>query len=296
LITLTSIIFMGYLTYKQWHNLNSFNWQFNFYILFLSFIFLIVIFYMDALGWHLILKSLNQTISLIDSMHIWLTSSLTRYLPGGFWAYLSRVSLAKEKNVGVSLSSVSLYLETILLSISSFVAGLPALLAATNLPLKFNPWMVFLILFLFSSFLHPRVISLLKFLPGRLGYFFNNFTPIKFSKIIQIYFFYTFFWIFFGLLFTFFIHSFYPVKLANSIYIASSLPFSFFIGYILFFFPGGIGVRETSMYFLLINYFPHELCLFISVGSRIWLIIAELISFLFLSIYKSACHKNSYRS
>jgi glycosyltransferase 2 family protein len=276
---------MGYIIYKQWHNLNSFNWQFNFYILFLSFLLVIFIFYIDAFGWHLILKGLNQNISLSNSIYIWLMSSLTRYLPGGFWGYLSRVSLAKEKGVSISASSISLYVETILLSISSLAVGIPALLATANLP--FRPWMAFLALFIFSSLLHPKLILLLRHLPGRLGYFFNNIKPLKFSIIIKIYFFYVLFWIFFGFLFTFFICSFYPINIRESIYIASSLPFSFFIGYILFFIPGGIGVRETSLYFLLIGYIPHEVCLFISISSRIWLIIAELISFFAIFIYRS---------
>jgi len=224
------------------------------------------------------LQALNQSLPAILSIRIWILSSITRYLPGGFWPYVSRASLARDAGISLSASSISLYLETLLLAMSSLAVGLPALMGVADLPI--TPWTGGLTLVLFGLLIHPRIIALLRYVPGRIGRAMEKTELPGLAPLAKLYVFYVMFWFLFGICFVCLIHTVYPVPADQSIQAGSAIALSFFFGYILFFFPGGIGLREATLYLLLIGSFPHEVCLLISVGSRLWVMLGEALSIL----------------
>ena len=203
----------------QWNRLQAFSWTFNVKLLLLSTACIVLLFFLDGYGWHLILKALKQKISSSKSIHIWVMSSMTRYLPGGFWPYVSRASLAKDYGISISASSVSLYFETLLLATSSLAVGLPSLMGAANLPVR--PWTAGPALILLGFLMHPRIVSCLKYLPGRLGQAISKVDTPQISALIKLYLYYVMFWILFGLVFSLFISSFYPIAFSHIIHTSS---------------------------------------------------------------------------
>jgi glycosyltransferase 2 family protein len=288
-----SVAFMLSIVIGQWDQVRATQIEVNRLLISISLLGVIALFLLDAYGWHLILRVMGHPLPVIHSLWIWVLSSITRYLPGGVWPYVSRASLAKDKGVDITNSSLSLYLETLMLVTSSLAVGFPSLLMAVNIPI--NPISVLPIFAICGLLMHPKVIQLLRFLPGRLGKAMGSIKPPGLKRIAGLYFYYVFFWILFGGIFICFVSSIYPVAAQNWVYIGSSLPFAFFSGFVVVFFPGGIGIREMTLFLLLRPFLPHSACLLISIGSRLWIMTGEGVCLMLIMIWKKYSQKASVR-
>lgn len=275
-ILIISLIFMGIVIVGQWQNIIDIDWVFNGDILVVSLLGLIVVFFLDAFGWYLILRSLGVFLPVKQSISIWLISSLARYIPGGVWSYASRVSLATRQGVDMTSIGISLYLETLLLMSSAVAVGVPSLLSLAGFSLTI--YQASLILLILGILMHPRVIMLLRFIPGRVGKAMLYASIPSFRIILYLYIYYVFFWIIFGFVFTSFVYSVHPIEMGQISILVSALAMSFFVGFVIVIAPGGVGIRESVLYLLLVGLFPSPLSLVIAVCSRIWIIIGELLS------------------
>jgi len=272
-IILVSVVSMVTVLISQWNQIHTIQIEVNRLLISISLLGVIALFFLDAYGWHLILRAMGYSLPAMHSLRIWVLSSITRYLPGGVWPYVSRASLAKEYGVDIKSSSLSLYLETLMLLTSSLAVGFPSLLVAVNIPI--SPLSALPILVAFGLLMHPKLILLLRFFPGKVGIAMGSVRPPGVKRIAGLYFYYVIFWILFGVIFVCFVSSIYRVDAKNWIYIGSSLPFAFFSGFVVVFFPGGIGIRETTLFLLLRPFLPHPECLLIAIGSRLWIMTGE---------------------
>lgn len=184
--------------------------------------------------------------------------------------------MAKEKGITVALSSMSLYLETLLLMASSLAVGFPSLMAAVGLPV--NHLSAVFLWVLFGLLMHPRILSILRFLPGKMGREFLTISLPDLKTIFSLYIYYLVFWIFFGAIFVCFVSGIHPLDANQWLLVGSSIALGFFLGFILVIFPGGIGVRESALYVLLLPFMPAAATLLVSVGSRIWVMLGEVLS------------------
>jgi hypothetical protein len=271
-----SIGFMAWIAAGQWPQVSAQARHFDPLLFLPALAGLVALFFLDAYGWHLILGALGQRPPLGASLRVWILSSVTRYLPGGVWAYLSRAALAKEAGVDLAAAGVSLYLETLLLAASSLAVGLPALLAAADV--GFHPWLAVVFLALLGLLMHPRLLRLSRRLPGRVGLAFALVPLPTLMRLIRIYIYYVVFWALMGGAFFLFISSFHPLSPAQGLQAASALALAFFIGFVVFFFPGGIGIREGALLLLLSPILPPEVAVLAAVGSRLWIMLGEGLS------------------
>lgn len=273
LVVPASVGFMVWLVVDQWNQLAAFQWQLNPWFFLVAFLGIIILFLLDAFGWHLILKAMGEDLRPHQSIYIWMISSITRYLPGGLWPYISRASLAKDEGMNIMASGISLYLESLLLITSSLAVGLPALLGTAEIEIR--PLTALIILTGFGLLMHPKIIRLLRFIPGPIKKALQSTRLPRVPVILGLYLYYTLFWILFGLVFVCFVYSVFPGPVENIIHTGSAIALAFFAGFILVFFPGGIGIRETALYLMLIPSLPHSVCLVISIGSRLWVMLGE---------------------
>ncbi len=283
LIVPISLLCMALLIIDQWRRIADLGWSIDPQLLVLSLIGLLVLFFLDAFGWHLILRSLDQQIAAKQSIRIWILSSLTRYLPGGFWPYVSRASLASEHGVGIATSSISLYIETLLLIASSLAVGFPALMGAAGIAV--HPALVLIVILACGTLLHPKVISLLCLIPGRIGEAVATVHLPRLRRIIGLYIYYVLFWLIFAVVFVCFVYAIHPIPVSYWTHVGSTISLAFAIGFVLIFFPGGIGVREATLYVLLQPLLPHTACLLISIGSRLWVMLGEGFSLLLVLLW-----------
>jgi uncharacterized membrane protein YbhN (UPF0104 family) len=269
--------------FNEWDKIRETEWVFRADLLAASLFGAVLLFFLDAYGWHLILKALGNDLPAARTMQVWLVSSLARYIPGGVWSYASRVALAKAEGISVAAASVSLYLETLLLLTSSLAIGLLAVLWGIGFPV--HPLLAGVLWIGLGLLLHPRVLLWLKKLPGRAGLEMQTIVFPDLRRTLTVYFYYLFFWVLFGFVFVGFVAAAYPIVLEHWVPVGASVALGFFAGFVIFFVPGGIGVRESVLYLLLLPFMPASVSLIVSVASRLWLMAAEGISIVAILLY-----------
>ena len=275
-VVLLSLACMVWLLISQWSKIRDLDLDVRPGMMILALVALILLFFLDAYGWHLIMRSLGHAPEPRTSIRIWMVSSLTRYLPGGIWGYLSRAAMCTEHGVPLVATSLGLYLETVLLMASALAAGFPALLSATGSPIDQGTaamlWMVL------ALFIHPKVLAWTRHLPGMPGRLLAVAPFPKQVHMLGLFLYYLVFWAAFGGVFLCFVLALHPLAPASWLPVGASISMSFLIGFIAVFIPGGIGVRESAMYLLLLPHMPPAACLLISITSRLWIMAGEAIS------------------
>lgn len=284
ILTLLSLVFLGYALVSQWELISHLEWQVNYTLLLGSLFALVILCFLVAFGWHLILKSLGVTIHAKASITIWIFSSVTRYLPGFIWAYANRIIWTKKYGVSMVRGSTSMVMENLLMAVASLLVGLPAL--ATTLNFKNNFILIAFLIIGMALSLHPTILSLLRFIPGKIGQKFKEIEYPSFTKIIYLLLYYILLMIFFSLAFVWLAASLFNLTSTNLLVLATSFPASFGIGFILFIFPAGIGAREATLYAILTGILPTEAAILIlALGSRIWLITGELLTLAIATLF-----------
>jgi uncharacterized membrane protein YbhN (UPF0104 family) len=276
---LVACIFLGKLVVEYWPEVVAANWQIDLPLLSLSLAALILVFLVDACGWWLILKGSGEQLSVFSAIAIWLRSSLSRYIPGVIWAYVSRVVLSEEHGVSRRNCIDSVMIESAMLALGSFTVGLPILLSLLDIGPLPSVLLAALCIAAILFGLSVAGFSLLKRLP-LLGSYIQDarFTACKWRW--TIYFFYSFFWLCFSAVFILFLAAINVQfdSVGDMAYAGSAFSASFCIGLILVVFPGGLGIREATLYGFLSTLISPPVAIAISVASRLWLITGELAS------------------
>jgi hypothetical protein len=232
--------------------------------LFPSLILLILMLLIQAFIWHYILSfSSLRKIKIIISLKSWTYSIIGKYLPGGVWMPGARLYLSTRNGVALPKVFSSLLLEQfyffsllffwifVLNSYYSYKIGSYVLLFLAFIFLIISPYIF--------QFLNKRFK--LQDFPLTHKFGFLLFSLYSFSILLL------------SLSFIFFHNAFY--KPAGFLFTINSLLTSYFIGFIVFFVPAGIGIRETMLSYLLAKKIPYFYAGVIALGFRFMLILAE---------------------
>lgn len=275
---LVALVFLAWLVVDQWGQIKQSNFSLRLDLLYASLLLLVGIFLLDAYGWHLILRSMGCQIDTALSLRIWLVSSLTRYIPGGIWSYLNRASMARDAGLNLTICGFSMYLETGFLMASSCAVGIPALMYMSGLNIHANYFLLFILVL--GLMIHPKVVRIGRYLPRQFGQIFRSVPLPTVTYCLGLYVYYVVFWCLFGLTFICFVASISVIPIDLWLPIGSSLALGFFIGFVMIFVPGGIGVRESIIYLLFQSLVSPSEAVVIAVGSRLWIVVGEIISIL----------------
>ena len=278
-----ALVFMAWLVVDHWNQIKLLNVTLRYDFLIGSLGVLVVLFFLDALGWHLILRSMGYQLDPARIVMIWMVSSLSRYIPGGVWSYFSRASMARDAGIKWTCCSISMYLETLLLTASSCAVGVPALLYISGLPVRVVDSVIVIVVL--GLLLHPKVIKLGKYIPGRFGKVFEAMRLPSIRHTIMLYLYYVTFWCLFGLTFIGFVSAICEVPMDLWLPIGSSLALGFFVGFVMIFIPGGIGIRESVIYALCLAVFSPSEAVLIAISSRLWIMAGEFVSVLLAVVF-----------
>jgi hypothetical protein len=177
-----------------------------------------------------------------------------------------------------------MYMETLLTILSSITVGVISLTWISHLPVTIEmillSWGISLIL------VHPKIlISLLK-IGARKEDLAKNLILLSKKSILKLFFYYIFYWGLCSVFFLFFVLSIYPVSHNDWLSVALSFPLCYFVGFIIFFIPSGIGVRESALYLMLSSLLPDNINLLVSLGSRLWLMVGEILFLVLVFLLK----------
>jgi len=269
----------------------SFQWRFSFSDVFLVIMFLLPIFIVNSFAWHLLTRALGAHISYSSNLKIWMFSNFARYLPGGIWQYPGRVLLLSREGVSKSFGATCLVLEALfVVFVSLSIVLLVFISGRLNLP--FEDVRFLFLLFLFLLFLFVVISSerfmtgaarLLVSMTGRGKYIGNIRLPLRWVPILVLFFFLEF--LLPGIVLFMLAGGVIPATLDLLPVFVGIYAASWLAGYITFFAPAGIGVREASIAGLLSFIMPFSVGVVIAVAFRLLLFVSEVLILAPLLLY-----------
>jgi hypothetical protein len=200
-----------------------------------------------ALAWRAVLKGFGHKLPHFVAARIWATSEMARYLPGAIWQVVGRVYLAKPYGVPGSIISTSQILEIcIFLLANSLIAGGCLLWFGQKMDPHARPWLITALALVpgLAMLVHPKIFyGVTNWVLKRV-----NKPPIvrrlRGTKLIKL-----LLWMILGLLWQslaiyLLVDPVLHLKLAWWWVVAGAYCLAWAAGFLAFWAPGGIGVRE----------------------------------------------------
>ena len=258
----------------------------------LSFLFCVLSIYLNAYAWKYIVKWFGKEFKSNNLVSFYVLTNILKYVPGGIWHFVERFNFIK-KIINPQIALYSTLIEPYFMLSGSFLLA--------SLGVIFSPLYFFLILPL--VFLNRKLIYLvLKRLGSLKGKIFevlnlensteqfekriniNTFFPTK-ALLLEIGFILSKFIGFYICLKTF-----YPINNLNIIFLLVIFSLSWSLGLIVPTAPGGVGIFEASLLFLLGKSIPQNIILICLIYFRVISTSADLLlsfPFLIRKLYKS---------
>lgn len=269
-VVLASGYYLSRIVFDNWGLLQQSHINIDWLYLLLSFLPLSVSFYIGISAWRYILKIMGYEISWHKSFWTVSGSHLAKFIPGHVVALGGRIWLCKRENIPESIAGTGLVLEMIVqLAASIMVFCLTAyywigLLAPALIVMAFV-MMAFLILAA-----HPRLLALLwKYAPAR-------FVQVKakksysFHQVIILLFAYATAWSLQGGAVFLLIKSIYPEFGCGGVGPATgAYGGGYALGFVSMVTPGGLGIREGVLSYLLKFFMPLPVAVLASVLVRL---------------------------
>ncbi len=203
--------------------------------------------------WRSILGKFGTKIGVRQAYKSWIYSNVGKYIPGKVWQFAGRIMLTKEAYGEVIV--VTMLLETVISGVASIIVFLWGTLVGgifTAVWVKYLSIALPILIVLLHPFFLKQILKILSKI--RKVELHENFT-MRYRDILLYLVIYILLWIATGFAFwLMFAGS--AIKI-NLIDLASSYALSWVLGYASLFAPGGLGVREGAIAFLLnLKYTP----------------------------------------
>jgi len=276
-VVLIIFYFLGKSLYQNWGQVDFHQLHLHWGLLIVSTFWLFGYFFLFVFMWTLILKKMGISLSFLKGVKIIFYSQLGKYIPGKVWTFAGRMYFCQRMGIPNSKTFISVLLELALTTISGILVFLLGLLITPGFKINVNPFLLILLVTMLFAIIHPKILT-------RIINFFLRFIrkePIiinlSFFQICIMMGYYCIIWLCFGMAFYFLINSTTFITISKVPILAGSLSVSTTIGVLTLLAPGGLGVREGVLALLLSNFFPISLAILLSVLSRIWISLGELI-------------------
>ncbi len=269
--------FIGKMAYREWDKISGYDWSPSPTWFIASIFLLLGLYLMGAYGWTMVLRMLGTGITGARGVSILLLSLYGRYIPGGVWSVLGRVYLCRLEGIPDSRSGMSILIEQAYQVVSAGLVFAISLLFWTDTGSVIRVLPLIFILPLFFTFLHPKpFLKILNPILSRFGKGPVNIT-LSFNNMLILTGYYLCYWVVTGIAFYSFIRAFYPLEGHYIPILSGIFAISFAAGYLAFFTPAGLGVREGALTLLLSMFIPMPIAIGVSLLSRLWLISVEIV-------------------
>jgi len=212
------------------------------------------------------------------SFKILYISQMARFLPGGIWGHVGRIYLGdkegipKKKMVLASIGHLALNVLTGVILASALIP-FKAIRLSNSL---IGPFLVVGVIIL--SLILPKGASILELWSYKKNGT-NKISPIRFIQIFKLSMMYIGQWFLYGIAFWLLLMSFQIIEQISFKKTMGALAFSGSGVLMTPFIPGGIGVREGLLSFLLQPSLTSSDAAIVAIFSRIWLLLVDLICF-----------------
>ncbi len=197
----------------------------------------------------------------------------------------ARLTYYKEENAPLSKVTVCFFIENVCTLLGAAMLFIVSLFFFPNDLLDNYKWLTILLIVAFFVVIHPKVINFILKLVGKL--FKKKLEiPMKYSQMIKVVLLFIANWLIIGVGFYILAKSICPtLELSQLLFCAGIWGVSAIIGILAIFAPSGLGVREGIIVAGLMLIMPQNEAVVISVVSRLWQTIPELVLVLAAFVY-----------
>ncbi|WP_160309627.1 lysylphosphatidylglycerol synthase domain-containing protein [Rubrobacter aplysinae] len=269
-------VFVGLALYGSWSEVRGYDWRFNPAYLALSGV-LIGLYYLQQWGgWRLVMRSFGDPLDRADSMHIWYSTILGRYVPGSVAMVAGRISLCRRRGIPASTTFASIVYENALILITA--------LLITVVCVPFWPAFRHTEYTLFLAALVPVCLALLH--PAVFGRLANRLllklgrprleATLSYGRVLALIPYYLMGWALLGLGFAALAASVARVGAGDLALLVGGYAFAWEVGFLSVVVPSGIGVKEGMLTAISALAFPLPVAVALAALSRLWQTLAEL--------------------
>ncbi len=270
-------VFMGRYFYKNWDDIKSLDLDLNWGVFAGSMLLYFAYKLTLASLWHYITWLDKASIRYPDAITAYLYSILGKYIPGKVFMLAARIPAYEEKGVPMRKVTVCFLLENVCTLLGAGFLFLISLFFFPNDLLKDYFFAVVIFVVVFFICINPKIINFFLRIAGKLMKKNDMEIPFNYLQMIKVVLLFICNWLIVGTGFYMLICSIYPLPISQWLYVGGIFGLSAIIGILSIFAPSGIGVREGILILGLNLVMPNEYSVIISIVSRLWATIAELI-------------------
>jgi glycosyltransferase 2 family protein len=276
LLVVVTVVLCGWAVVDQWHKASHRLAHAKIGFVVAAFVMIAVYYLVFILGWIRMLEAWRIRVPYQSALQAEMVSMLAKYLPGGVWTPAAR-TVALRRSAGVTDTPTvlaSILVEAVLSAISGVIVFVVSLawVRGVDAPL----WALIPFALLLSSILHPRVFrpvahTLLKPFGG------ESIEPLPFPLTIVLLLFYCGTWLIGGIAVYFLLRSLGSDPGLSTIpFLGGVSAFGAIVAVLAVFLPSGLGVREASMYGLLLAVTTAGPALDATILNRLVITVVEL--------------------
>lgn len=274
---LAVLVFMVRYFYKNWDDIKSLDMSVNWGVFVGSMILFFIYKLTQASLWHYITYLDHSNIKFGSAITCYLYSILGKYIPGKVFMLAARIPTYEEQGVPMRKTTICFLLENVCTMLGAGFLFLLSLFFFPNDLLSDYLWAVVVFIVVFIVCINPKIINFFLRMLGKLMKKDDMEIPFSYFQMLKVVFLFVLNWLIVGTGFYLLTCSIYPVPASQWLYVGGVYGLSVIIGLISLFAPSGIGVREGIMILGFNLIMPEEYSVVISIVSRLWITIAELI-------------------
>jgi len=253
-----------------------------------------------AWSWMLVCGVAGAEISFGQAFNVHFLAQVGKYIPGKVWGAVGKISLSRKIGISSARTGHALILETLFIIAGCLLMSLPVIpLAAQRIGLGTTLSVIIVVtsvaVVLFTA--HPgafrKMLKIVRSLTGR-----NiDIEDPGFVNVLKLLPVYILVFLLQGVAFVFLARSFgldlpfYPGTFL--------LPTAVGIGFLAIFSPGGLGIREVSLVWLIgivITSFEPGQASLVSIAARLWITLGEALAFLVAVVWWGSGRRNGMES
>jgi hypothetical protein len=288
LLAIAILFFLGDLLYRTWGDLAKSGFQFEFDLprLAVSLALLVVARAFAVEAWRRILLSLGEGLGFAFGARVWFLSNLTRYVPGNIWQVATMMVMVEQQGVSKTNALLSQVIYTAIALANAGLLGLMFILVrpeivngvlpvstAASAPLITALAFLALIVFLALPPVNRLIVALTARVTRReitapTPTFARGLVPPLFSLAM---------WLTNGIAFYLFVDSITSTSLTQLPAFIAMNAGAYWIGYVSFVTPSGLGFREGALAWMLAGFFPAPVAVALSLVTRLWTTAGEIL-------------------
>lgn len=249
------------------------NWPIFIGSMFLYFIYKITL----ASLWHYLTCLNNCSVNYSDAVISYLYSILGKYIPGKVFMLAARIPAYEKRGVKISKVTICFFIENVCTLLGAAFLFLISLFFFPNDVLSDYKYATIALIIIFFICINPKIINILLRFIGKLTKKKDMEIPMTYSQMIKVVLLFIVNWLIVGAGFYMLVRSIYPVPMSEALYCAGIYGISAIIGILAIFTVSGLGVREGIIIAGLLLIMPKGYAGIVSVVSRLWATVAELI-------------------